>query len=505
MKLRLSPILSLLSIPLGSLALPTVALAAPAPVLVSAFQPSSAAGRTLATLLENYLAQEIRLDPTLQVVRIEDTRSFEDYSARIYIDGCPPGDIVGCTSIIAERGAAEFAVTGTVRTTVDGSEVQVDILDMQQSRVVVSFKSAVASGEDKVFAQAVARVVAAAVRGEVGQEHDIRSDGQEAPARKLDNDAVARQIAQLSKDLGEVSIALTRPDQVISKPAYTVDDVARQSQTDGVKPWDHLGMTAGAYLRYKNSGLSLMDWRSRAAGRQGQLLITPLFGYANGAMAGSFYGAYATDDSTAVVESWSAQTQQTAGGAWINGVVSYGLLPELDVGVSVGLQTGQFTVDVDNYVVGQSVEPTEPEVFSASRVTLGARAHLALLPTRSIRPRFGVGVDWMQGYGVGQFLQLPAWIQVFDAPSLIVGQLNIGAEARISQRVDFVVQVPVTLLLAGSNVSTAHTGTQAVVATTSPERAGLLGVGVSAGLQVRLFGPRTDAHAADEMDVIDGD
>ncbi len=505
MKLRLSPLPSLLSIAIGSLGMPAVAFAAPTPVLVSAFQPTSAAGRTLATLLENYLAQEIALDATLKVVRIEDTRDFEDYSARVYIEGCPPSDIVGCTSIIAERGAAEFAVTGTVRTSVDGSEVELEILDMQDSRVVVSFKSAVASGEDKVFAQGVARVLTAAVRGEIGEEHDIRSDGQEAPARKLDNDAVARQIAQLSKDLGEVSIALTRPDKVIAKPVYTVDDVARQSQTDGVKPWEHLGMTPGAYLRYKNSGLSLMDWRARAVGRKGQLLITPLFGYANGAMAGSFYGAYATDDSTAVVESWSAQSQQTAGGAWINGVVSYGLLPELDVGVSVGLQTGQFTVDVDNYVVDQSVEPTEPEVFPASRVTVGARANLALLPTRSIRPRFGAGVDWMQGYGVGQFLQLPAWIAVFDAPSLIVGQVDVGGEARISKRVDFVLQVPVTLLLAGSNVSTAHTGTQSVVATTSPDRAGLVGVGVSAGLQVRLFGARADAHAADEIDAIDGD
>jgi hypothetical protein len=44
-----------------------------------------------------------------------------------------------------------------------------------------------------------------------------------------------------------------------------------------------------------------------------------------------------------------------------------------------------------------------------------------------------------------------------------------------------------------------------VVATTSPDRAGLVGVGVSAGLQVRLFGARADAHAADEIDSIDGD
>lgn len=474
----------------------------PTPVLVSALQPASPEAIALATLLENYLAQEIALDKSLAVVRIEDTRPFEDYSARVYVQGCPPGDILGCSTIIAERGGADYAVTGTVRSSASGTEVEVDILDVNDSRVVVSFKSELANGDDKVFAQGVARVLAAAIHGEIGAETDIRDtgDSDDGPA-KPDNDAIARQIAQLSKDLGEVTVALSRPNRAIPKTTYTVDDLAEQSNTDAIKPWERLDMSPGEYLRYRNSGFSLMEWRARSAGRQGQVMIAPMFGYANGTMAGSYYGAYATDDSTEVVDAWSAETQQSGSGAWLNAVVGYGITPALDVGVSVGVQTGSFTRDVDDVVVGQPEETTEPQTFSASRLTLGARVGVGLFPARSIRPRIGGGLDWMRGYSISQFEQMPDWLTVFPAPSLLVAQVYAGGEARVSKNVDLVLQVPVTMMLAGTQPSTLRTGTQDVVTETVPNGPKVIGVGVSAGVQVRLFGKKSEA-GIDDIDAI---
>lgn len=490
-------LLALLSSPLST----AFAADEPPVVLVSALQPSSPESVELATLLEGYLADEIARDPELQVMRIEETRSFEDYSARVYIQGCPPGDILGCSSIVAERGGADFAVTGTVRTSAAGTEVEVDILDMKESRVVVSFKSQLATGDDKVFAQGVARILAAAVRGQVGEEADIRNtEDDDDDAQKLDNDAVARQIAQLSKDLGEVTVALSRPNRVIPKTTYTVDDLAEQSDTDGLKPWDRLKMTPGEYLRYKNSGFDLVEWRARSAGRQGQLLISPMFGYANGTMAASFYGAYATDSTTDVVDSYSAESQQSGPGAWINAVVAYGLTQTIDVGVSVGVQTGSFTRDIDYVVVDQLVaETTDPQSFTASRLTLGARVGVGLFPARSIRPRLGGGLDWMRGYSVTQFEAMPEWITVFPAPNLLVGQAYVGGEARLSKNVDFVLQVPLTMMLAGTQPSTSRTGSQDVVTESVPNGPKLVGVGVSAGVQIRLLGKKA-AGGIEEID-----
>lgn len=490
-------LLALLSSPLST----AFAADEPPVVLVSALQPATPDDAALSALLEGYLAREIALDPGLQVLRIEETRSFEDYSARVYIQGCPPGDILGCSSIVAERGGADFAVTGTVRTSTDGTEVEVDILDMQESRVVVSFKSQLAAGDDKVFAQGVARILAAAVRGQVGDETDIRNtDDDDDGAARLDNDAVARQIAQLSKDLGEVTVALSRPNHAIPKTTYTVDDLAEQSNTDGLKPWDRLKMTPGEYLRYKNSGFDLVEWRARSAGRQGQLLISPMFGYANGTMAASFYGAYATDSTTDVVDSYSAESQQSGPGAWINAVVGYGLTQTIDVGVSVGVQTGSFTRDIDYVVVDQLVaETTDPQSFTASRLTLGARVGVGLFPARSIRPRLGGGLDWMRGYSVTQFEAMPEWITVFPAPNLLVGQAYVGGEARMSKNVDFVLQVPLTMMLAGTQPSTSRTGSQDVVTESVPNGPKLVGVGVSAGVQIRLLGKKA-AGSIEEID-----
>lgn len=484
------------------LALLCPAFAAETRVLVSAIQPESLDDRALATLIENYLAEEISADTTLDVIRIEDTRDFEDYSARIYVQGCPPGDILGCTAIIAGRGDADFAVTGSVTSEDDVAEVEIEILNMRESRVVVSFRSELASGDNKAFAQGVARVLAAAISGEVGAENDIRDDDDQEEAPKLDNDAVARQIAQLSKDLGEVTVALSRPNRAIPKTTYTVEDLVKATATDAAKPWERLSMTAPDYLRYKNSGMALMDWRERSLGRKGQLMITPLVGFANGAMRGSFYGSYATDDTTAVVDSWSAESQQSGSGAWVSGVISYGVLPALDVGVAVGMQTGGFTLDVDDEVVGQPAEPSESLSFQAQRLTLGARVGLGFLPTRNVRPRAGVGLDWMQGYSVSQFQQMPEWITVFAPQSLLVGQVYIGGEARISKNVDFVAQVPLTLLLAGATPVTSRTGTQDVVTPDVPDGPPFIGVGATVGVQVRLFGSKPPGVAIDEMDEI---
>lgn len=486
---------------LAVLALP--ARAADTPVLVSALQPTSPSARARAAELEAAIAREAAALPGVHVLRVEDTPPFEDYPARVYIDGCPPGDALGCASIVAERGHAAFAVTGTVRAGADGDEVEVDILDVAGGRVVVGFTSTVPAGDAAVLAGGVARLLAAAVRGEIGAEVDVRhadDDDDDTPAVHPDNDAVAREIATLSRQMGEAMVELSTPGRPIPRTTYTVGDLARDAETDGLTAWERVGMTPGGYLRYKNSGLSLPEWRARAAGRRGQLLITPAAGYATGAMAGSFYAAYATDDSTQVVESWSAERQQGGSGAWLTGTVAYGITPFLDVGAAVGLQTGQYTLDVDGEVVGQIPEPSDPLVFPVSRVTVGPRATLAFVPARAVRPRVGVGVDWMPAYQVADVQVLPAWVATFPAAGLLVGQLAVGGEARVSSRVDVVLNVPITLLLSGADASTAHTGSVAVVPTTTPEGPPRVGAGVALGVQVRLFGARPAASPADSDD-----
>ena len=139
-------------------------------VLVSSLQARNSESVGLASLVENFLAQELDKHPDIDVLRIEETPAFQDYPARTYMEGCPPGEIAGCTFVIAERAGAELAVTGTVQALVGGTKVTIEILDIGTARSLISFQSELEAGNDEAFAEGVAKVLVAAISGEVGQE-----------------------------------------------------------------------------------------------------------------------------------------------------------------------------------------------------------------------------------------------------------------------------------------------------------------------------------------------
>lgn len=59
-------------------------------VLVASFQPSAPEAGGVASLLENLVAETLDDAVAVRVIRIEETRPFADYGARIYMEGCPP-------------------------------------------------------------------------------------------------------------------------------------------------------------------------------------------------------------------------------------------------------------------------------------------------------------------------------------------------------------------------------------------------------------------------------
>ena len=72
------------------------------------------------------------------------------------------------------------------------------IIDVLSSREAMSFVAVLGAGEDARFAEGVASVLTAVVRGETGRVEDIRDlTVAEAP----DYSAAAAQLAQLSADL----------------------------------------------------------------------------------------------------------------------------------------------------------------------------------------------------------------------------------------------------------------------------------------------------------------
>lgn len=457
------------------------------PVLVSALQARNAEATGLAALIENFLAQELGKNPDLAVLRVEDTPAFDQYSARVWMEGCPPGEIVGCTLVLGQRAGATFAVTGTVQSLVEGTRVGIDILDIEGSRSVLSFQSELRGGSDEAFAEGVAKVLVAAIRGELG-ERDIREGEAET---SMDREVLARQLEDLSRELGEVTVEVSR--RVIKRPAYTTEDLARSMRAEGGNPWERLGMSPGEYLRYKNSGRSLMDWRERAMGRAGQALIRPWAGYLGGPWDGVFYGRYAYDavgGSLQVVDAYSTQVVQEGGGGGVGISAGYGLFPALDVGGVLGVVTGAYSFDVAQETVGQTQGVREPVVRGNTTFFLGPRLTVALLPVRAIRPVFGGGILFARTTGAGELQEIPTELASWPGAWQVSAEGFVGGEAQISKKLDFYVHLPLSFRFAGETSQASRTGFDDVVDVVEPAPAGAIGGGVQIGIQVRLGGTR---------------
>jgi hypothetical protein len=491
-----------LLLPLALFSAPALA-ASPTPVFVSAFQPRNDESQQLAALIEAFVAEKLSGRHDLQVLRVEDSPSFEDYSARIYMDSCPPGDIVGCTFVVGGRASASWAVTGSVQSLLKGTRVDIDIVDITGARVAVSFRSELETGRDEAFAEGVARVLVAAIAGEVGAEEDIRRKDDEEAGGERDDDAVAAELALLQEELGAFTTTIRRTNVKIGKPKLTEADIAERSVGEGSKPWERLGMLPGDYLRYRNSGMDLPTWRKRSEGRRFQLIIRASGGYLNGPVDAVYYGRYAVQG-VQTVDAYSAQSVATGSGATGGVEVGFGVHPLVDVSVRVGGAGGNFDYLISQESTDELDDGRIPEFVRAQQSSLivGPRATVALLPTSTIRPVFGFGATFMLGTGIADHIIPPDELARFAAQPTWHAEVFGGAEVRINDVLDFYAQVPVSFLLDDGDTqverATAVSSLEGIQPLSGPTA---IGVGVSVGLQVRLFGSKPkDQSALDDTD-----
>lgn len=465
-------------------------------VLVSTFQPRAPEAAGLAALLESVVAERLRDEPTLALLRVEATPRFEEYDARIYMDACPPGEVIGCSFVVAERGGAAWAVTGSVTPADEGHRVTVDILDIDDARVVVSFQVTLAAGPDAAFAEAVRKVLLAAMRGEIGQVRDIREEGDDGDEEVYATpEELARQLAELSGELGDLGAVVSAPRGAIERPTYTVKDIAERMQGEGPKPWERLGMSPGGWLRYKNSGLPLDAWRRLAAGRSLQVLVRPMLGWWRGPFDQGFHGRYAYDNQLTVVDTYSAGFVTTGDGFAPQLEAGFGLLPVLDVAVAGGVVPGHITVDVSS-----TEAQATPVIYQSLTGWGGARATFAPFPVWRARPTVGFGLTAVRPPRADQLVALPAQVSPVEGQWLVYAEGSVGAEVRVAPRFDLFLRVPVDVLVAGANLRESRTTTTAALVPEPPRPGGAVAVGALVGGQVRIGGRRVRASALDALD-----
>ncbi len=473
-------------------------------VLVSEFQARDPAAAGFSALLGPSLHAELDARAEIDARTPDEAPDFKEYSSRIYVASCPPGEAVGCAFVVGEVMDAPFAVTGQVRTQTDGSRVvEVNIIDVVDSREALGLRIPVAPGDDEAFVTSVADVVVAVVLGEAGQVEDIREMGENQDEVRrlsaLDNDAVAAQLSELEGKLGDVAVVA---DRNVRRSEYTLDDLSSDMEAEGAKPWERMNMSPGEYMKYKNSGLTFPQWTTRSAGRRFQVIVRGAGGFARGPSDMEYYGRYALDDTTlAVVDQYGWQALSTASNGKLGAWAGFGVAPTVEVSVGGGWQSGRFYMAIDRdyaELTGDSYEVVRSEERGDNVDSVlnggwwvGGRALFAPFPVSKARPIVGGGLVYSSIFDpslkpTADPADSP--VPLFKPQSAVEAQVLLGGEYSANPRFDVYALVPLSAVV-GGRVSSEYDGSTGVIEVfESVGEPSPVGAGLEVGVAVRFGG-----------------
>lgn len=470
-------------------------------VLVPVFQSTDVSADAEAEQVREAIEAAVAASNGTSIARIAEVPAVGDLAAVDYADSCPPGEYVGCAFVLGDAGGVSLAVAGVLSPGRDGRvRAEIHVIDIPQTVDLVSFVGDYdpAVGRDS-FASTVASVVRAAAEGKVKAGGDIRAAAPVLDAGRADKQMAGRQLDQLSKEIGGSEDVGDKNLGEFVREEYTMNDMASDMQTDGSKPWDRLGMTPQEYLRYKNSGLNVIEWRQRKLGRKGQLLIRGMAGYGKGPTDGAYYGRQARSavDVTDIVETYAWHSMVDGNAPRVGLELAYGVLPELEVGVQMGLSTGRYTVDIQTVTEGQYSNPNEPDELANRSIWLGGQALFAPFPVFPVRPVVGLSFSTLRGKSIEQFYDVGDTLPGFERPSSTRLGFILGGEARISRSVDFFLHAPLHLVVGGQSGQEMHQGAGILNVNASAKPLSSAYAGVQAGVQVRLFGAKLERQTSD--------
>jgi hypothetical protein len=460
-------------------------------VLVSNFEARNRSMGATALQLPDQLEQVFLDGGEVEVVTLDQLPPVSDMKASLYASSCPSGQFIGCAFVLGQAGGVDFVVAGAVEEIREGVRTEVHILDIDRSEDVLAFQVDFGRDDTLLFAEGVGAVVSAVGRGEVKLGGDIRAvaDPGAGAAREREQAVARRQLDTLEREIGDVDSVDRMRKGTIVRDKVSLDELAEDMDKEGAKPWERLDMTMQEYLRYRNSGVNLMDWRKRMEGRKQQLLIRPYLGVANGPASYRYYGQYLqAQDDFSTLETYAWQSTKNSSGLIYGVSLAYGILPILEVGFTAGGTLGEFNYEIQKQTEGQDPTQLPSEGESTSTMFFGPEFLVALLPTSTIRPVFGGGVTWRRGPAIGSIVQLPADLPSFKANSAVVTHALVGGEVRLSNSLDLFVHLPMTMLVGGTTERQQYDGTGLMVRNTSPTEPGAIGAGIHVGFQVRLLG-----------------
>ena len=478
------------------------------PVLLSAFSPEQVEATALALRMPDILKAELGVDERFALIGLEQVRNVGELSATMYMDSCPPGQLVGCSYVVGEAAQAAYAITGTVsvadevEAAEEGEEepetelhVKLIFLNIEEYREVLEVPLVHSADTEDSFADSVAMMLGDLTEGYVGRAVDIREAEPADPNGAVDKEAAARDLEALYDELGEVETDTGQDEDAgpsrVQRVHYTLDEMVEKEA--GNEPWAELGMSPKEYVRWWNSGWDVGSWRQMQLGRKGQVLLRAFGGWGYGPTHAFYRGRWAQDNLLNLVEVYGSHEVLYGGGSSLGLAVGYGITPALEVEAGLSREGGVFWTgvfqEIDRSDPYRRVE--EQFVNSVLQVALGAR--YVPLPTLPVRPLAGLGLVYWRGTVLEDHTEKPRQeLPSFSRPHMVGARALLGFEAKVWRKLGLFVQAPLTLRLAGGASEVYDEDGYALENKTYPGEPGRFGAGVQAGVQLGFGGARVE-------------
>lgn len=483
-------------------------------LLVSPIQPLDEALGQRAAELEREL--RVRLEQVVLLVDIEEVESFrvQGYDARTYVQACPSGEYTGCALVVGQRAAADWVVGGTLTPLPDDlfgtgpqQVLEIHFVDVRASRELLAFGVVVGGNTDDAdVLDQVASVFGRIVDGAF-EEIDIRGSIEDPKVAAQLERARAKVVAESLDQLEQAIGSIERPEVLreVQPPRITRRElVETYADRDDTAPWERLSMTEQQYVRFRNSGRSLEEWRRRLRGRTGQVVIRAGFGTGGGPWGVNHEGQYLIgfDDQTQAFRTLEVVQHQEltrSPSTSFEGEVAVGLLPFLDVGFSVVSRSGKVTFRFDQETEGEPSFVAPISGTNAQTFQLGPRLTLAPLPMQPVRPHVALGVSFWRGRGVPPDNE--AFVRL-EPPRTALLTVAPGVEASVGKQLDVFLRAVVDSRVAGRTLDERREGPELLLEPPVPTGDPGLGIAVQAGVQVRLtvLGDRRSTSAPSRFD-----
>lgn len=457
-------------------------------------------------MLPEFMGQQLDARRDITIISLSDLGNIGEVSALEYATSCPEGEFLGCAFILSDSADAALVITGQITAYENNTLVNVFVMDTATSAELINFQVRYGPGDDLIFAEGIARVVQAVIRGDITQSADIRGMLQ-TEAVGPDIEQANADLSRLDQEIGGVNTIDERDEGVVAREEYTMEEFAADLDSEGTKPWERLDMSPREYLRYKNSGRPLYEWRELNNGRKNQLLIRPGLGFGQFPTDTTYYARTALSAQTLeLAEIYAWQSSQTASSAFGSISIGYGITPSLEVSLQAGAASANFTLDAHRITEGDFSSAPAPETRPARALHAGPQVLYTFMPTSSFRPIAGGFVSLWRGSSIEQhFVPLdylpngdPSLDPFLPPTTLLAGGIA-GFEVKMGEQIDMWLHIPVGAAVATFNApSTYESGGGILEELDEPSTPGIASAAVQVGIQVRMLGPRDHEASLDD-------